>query len=180
MFFWMLGIFSIVVAIIVFIKKINFFSLNGFEQALSGYLNVSSITLGFFATSISIIASIMTTKLVKEILGDEEYTKQFLYLLIATIVTGISSIVFTIVFQVYIQGKAGQPTNFYNISSPTQIIFSSVWSLLVVAYSVYLALFLYVVVSLLLQAGKDGNEVSENTKEVEPKKNPFLTKEREI
>lgn len=173
--FWTLGLLSGIVATVVFVKKINFFSINGFEQALAGYLNVSSITLGFFATSISIIATIMTTKLVKEILGDAEYTKQFLYILMATILTGVTSIIFTIIFQVSIQGKAGQPAHFYDITTQTQIIFSSIWSLLVVAYSMYLALFLYVVVFMLLKSGKETEaEIANSAKEVEPKKDPFL------
>ncbi|WP_438312203.1 hypothetical protein [Sporosarcina sp. FA9] len=74
--------------------------ITGIEKALEGILLLSSISLGFYGACLSVFASIFNTPVVKELMNDKEYRKEFLVVASASLISGFLTVSATIVYQV--------------------------------------------------------------------------------
>lgn len=79
------------------------YSFKGFEKALEGVLLLSSIGLGFYGACLSVLAAVFNTKAVKEIMKDEEYKKEFIFLSLTTLLISFITIFITIIYQVFLE-----------------------------------------------------------------------------
>lgn len=80
-----------------------FFQFKGFEKALEGVLLLSSISLGFYGACLSVLASIFNTKIVREIMKDSNYKKEFIVISTVALMTGFTTVIFTIIYQVLLE-----------------------------------------------------------------------------
>lgn len=77
-----------------------FYDYIGADKALEGMLLLSSISLGFYGACLSVLASIFNTKVVKEIMKDNEEKKEFVIISCFTLLTGFFTAIITIIYQV--------------------------------------------------------------------------------
>lgn len=100
------GIFIISLgAAISFYFFIPLFEVTGFMKALDGILLFSSISLGFYGACLSVLASIFNTPIVKDIMKDKEYRKEFIELACASLISGFLTVVTTIIYQVLLENE---------------------------------------------------------------------------
>lgn len=110
---------SIIVSVIVYYIFPSY-TVAGFDKALDGVLLFSSITLGFYGACLSVLASIFNTKVVKEIMKDHKYRKDFIAISGFNLVSGFLTVITTIVYQVLLANK--------EIPETPMRITNSVWS----------------------------------------------------
>lgn len=142
---------SIIVGICVYLY-FPFFKYKGFEKALEGVLLLSSISLGFYGACLSVLASIFNTKIVREIMKDSNYKKEFVIISTMALMTGFTTVIITIIYQVLLE-NGGPSTGFMNI-------LNSIWFvsfLLFISHSV-----LFVLISFLIFF-KNTEDEDENT-----------------
>ena len=82
------------------------FKIMGFAKALDGVLLLSSISLGFYGACLSVLASIFNTKIVKEIMSDGSYRKEFIVISSLALTTGFLTVLSTIVYQVLLLNES--------------------------------------------------------------------------
>lgn len=82
--------------------KFELYSVENFIKVLDGYLLFSSITIGFFGTCISILATLLHSPLLKELFSKTNYKIQFALITLLTMFFGISGIILTVIFQMTI------------------------------------------------------------------------------
>jgi|SRR5690606_748287 len=92
-------IISILIAILVY-NLFPFYEFKGVEKALDGILLLSSISLGFYGASLSVLASIINTSVIKNIMNDNEERKELLIISSLTLLVGFFTIIITIIYQV--------------------------------------------------------------------------------
>lgn len=90
---------SIMIALLVYCY-FPFYNVLGAEKALEGLLLLSSISLGFYGASLTILASIINTNVLREIIDDKEEKRELLIVLFITLVSGFLTVIVTIVYQV--------------------------------------------------------------------------------
>lgn len=112
------------------------YNIKGFEKALDGVLLFSSITLGFYGACLSVLASIFNTKVVKEIMEDSTYRKDFVSISAANLISGFLTVIITIVYQVMLANKG--------VPELTLRITNSIWSGICVLYISLTILFVVV------------------------------------
>jgi hypothetical protein len=83
----------------------QFYEIKGFNKALDGVLLISSISLGFYGACLSVFASLFNTKVVKEIMSDKHYRKEFLLISSLSLGIGFITVIWTIVYQVMYENK---------------------------------------------------------------------------
>lgn len=96
-------IFSVLLSVATSVFVYCFFpsySIIGFDKALDGVLLFSSINLGFYGSCLSVLASIFNTKVVKEIMGDQRYRREFVIISGVNLAAGFLTVIITIVYQV--------------------------------------------------------------------------------
>lgn len=143
-------IFAVLASIIISIIVYCFFpsyTVKGFEKALDGVLLFSSITLGFYGACLSVLASIFNTKVVKEIMRDQKYRKEFVVISGFNLVTGFLTVITTIVYQVMLANK-GLP------ETPLRIT-NSLWSGFFVLYIFLTILFVTITFMIFLNNSDD-------------------------
>ena len=89
----------------IFYLSFNVFELYGVEnfiKVLDGYLLFSSITIGFFGTCISILATLLHSPLLKALFSKTNYKIQFAVITLLTMFFGIGGIILTVIFQMTI------------------------------------------------------------------------------
>lgn len=85
-------IISILIAILVY-NLFPFYEFKGVEKALDGILLLSSISLGFYGASLSVLASIINTSVIKNIMNDNEERKELLIISSLTLLVGFFTII---------------------------------------------------------------------------------------
>ncbi|MDW0113853.1 hypothetical protein QT711_11700 [Sporosarcina saromensis] len=117
-----------------------FFGYKGFEKALEGVLLLSSISLGFYGACLSVLASIFNTKIVREIMKDSNYKKEFVVISSMALLTGFITVIITIIYQVLLEN--GSPSyEFMNI-------LNSIWFvsfLLFISHSILFVLISFII-----------------------------------
>ncbi|MER2170929.1 MAG: hypothetical protein ABS938_09855 [Psychrobacillus psychrodurans] len=93
---------SIIAGVLVYFY-LPLFKFGGFDKALEGVLLLSSISLGFYGACLSVLASIFNTKIVKEIMTDGNYRKEFIAVSSLALVTGFLTVLTTIVYRVLLE-----------------------------------------------------------------------------
>lgn len=134
---------SLIISVISGVLVYNFTSLykiDGFDKALESVLQFSSISLGFYGTCMSVLASIFNTKVVKGIMKDKEDRMEFIIIACSTLIVGFLTVVTTIVYQVMIENK--------NVSNLCLDLVSSFWSAFCVMF--VCMIFLFTVISFLI------------------------------
>lgn len=119
------SLFSLGLALAVYYFLPNY-NIQGFEKALDGVLLFSSITLGFYGACLSVLASIFNTKVVKEIMEDSTYRKDFVNISAVNLISGFLTVIITIVYQVMLANKG--------VPEITLRITNSLWSGICVLY----------------------------------------------
>ncbi|MGG1878150.1 hypothetical protein ABDI30_11355 [Paenibacillus cisolokensis] len=143
-------IFAVLASIIISSIVYCFFpgyTIKGFEKALDGVLLFSSITLGFYGACLSVLASIFNTKIVKEIMHDQKYRREFVIISGFNLVTGFLTVITTIVYQVMLANK-GLP------EMPLRIT-NSLWSGFFVMYILLTILFVTITFMIFLSNSED-------------------------
>ncbi|MBY0098772.1 hypothetical protein [Mesobacillus maritimus] len=79
------------------------FKFTGFDKALEGILLLSSICLGFYGACLSVLASIFNTKIVREVMNDNNYRSEFIMVSASSLLTGFILVITTIVYQVLLE-----------------------------------------------------------------------------
>ncbi|WP_341961249.1 hypothetical protein NM897_15390 [Planococcus maritimus] len=145
---WSIVIIALLSGIVGIISRnyANMFKIEGFGLALEGYLLFASITLGFFGTCISILASFINTNIIQDILQTKTYKYDFILIAGVTVFTGFFSIVLTIIHQIMIVNTS--------LSIEFQRNINGLWSFLAVSYLLYLSLFIVVAFFIFLRAGE--------------------------
>ncbi|MBX4145954.1 hypothetical protein [Paenibacillus lautus] len=123
------------------------YTVTGFEKALDGVLLFSSITLGFYGACLSVLASIFNTKIVKEIMHDQKYRREFVVISGCNLVTGFLTVITTIVYQVMLANK-GLP------ETPLRLT-NSLWSGFVFLYIFLTVLFVTITFMIFLSNSDD-------------------------
>lgn len=131
-------------------RAVNLFDINNFNKALEGFFLFASISLGFFGTCISILATLIGTKIVKDIIGVKNYKVDFVMIALSTIMAGFTAIIITILFQIFYGSE--------DVSLILEMVMSGLWSTFVFMYLVFLSLFIFVVMLIFLKAGEDDRE----------------------
>ncbi|MBD8135765.1 hypothetical protein IFR10_09450 [Bacillus sp. CFBP 13597] len=93
---------SIIAGVLIY-HGVNLYEIKGFNKALDGVLLISSISLGFYGACLSVFASLFNTKVVKEIMDDKEYRKEFLIIASLSLAIGFLTVICTIVYQVMLE-----------------------------------------------------------------------------
>lgn len=137
-----IGIITIGFCVIIvglFFFYVNLYEVENFDLALSGYLTFSSISIGIFATCIPILATLITTPLVMEILKDTIFSKELIWTFILTAFFGLSSIVLTIIFQILFANDSTQLSIFKKLISSMWVGFSLVYVIFVIIFYALIA-----------------------------------------
>lgn len=79
------------------------FKFEGFDKALEGILLLASISLGFYGACLSVLASIFNTKIVKEVMNDNNYRSEFILIAAFSLSSGFVLVVTTIIYQVLLE-----------------------------------------------------------------------------
>lgn len=116
---------SLIIGVIVY-NYIDFYNIIGFDKALEGVLLFASISMGFYTASISIIASIFNTKVVKEIMKERDDKREFIIVVVSTLLVGFLTVFITILYQVFLS-NGEIPIKYLKITN-------LVWSSLVMMY----------------------------------------------
>lgn len=95
---------SLIAAFIIF-RWAPLYNIEGFDKALDGLLLISSISLGFYGACLSVFASLFNTKVVKEIMSDNNFRKDFLIISSTSLSVGILTVIVTIIYQVMLENK---------------------------------------------------------------------------
>jgi hypothetical protein len=95
---------SLMIAFVIF-RWVPFYEIKGFSKALDGLLLISSISLGFYGACLSVFASLFNTKIVKEIMNDNNYRTDFLLISCTSLGIGVLTVILTIVYQVMLENK---------------------------------------------------------------------------
>lgn len=123
---------SLIISTIIFIY-LPIFKFEGFVKALDGILLLSSISLGFYGACLSVLASIFNTKMVKEIMNDNNYRSEFIFVSVSALITGFVLVITTIVYQVlFANGK---------VSFAIMNFVNSVWIFLLIIFLSFSFLF---------------------------------------
>lgn len=117
------------------------YKLVGFEKALEGVLLLSSISLGFYGACLSVLASIFNTKLVKEIMNDKEYRKDFILIACLSLGIGFLTVICTIVYQVIMENKQLTDTVFRVINATWLGLLTMFFSLILIFIFVSFSIF---------------------------------------
>lgn len=155
---------ALIVAIIISVLAYYFFpfyEIKGSDKALDGVLLFSSISLGFYGACLSVLASIFNTKVIKEIMGDQEERREFLVVSGLTLLVGFLSVVLTIVYQVLI---ANDPTNILLLN-----LFNSIWFLIVILFMSMQILFVLIIFIILFNNKEDESIENKQKKVYVPK-----------
>lgn len=80
-------------------RVIELYNVENFIKVLDGYLLFSSITIGFFGTCISILATLLNSPLLKDLFSKTNYKVQFAFMTLFTMFFGIGGIILTVIFQ---------------------------------------------------------------------------------
>ncbi|MGF0471169.1 hypothetical protein ACQQ6W_16175 [Lysinibacillus fusiformis] len=152
-----------------FDSYINLFQVKGISHALSGFLIFASISLGFFGTCIAILATLINSPIIKEVLRDKNYKKDLLYMFILTVFYGLTALISTVIFQVYLEETER--------TAKWEKTISSLWGSSMSGYFFSLAVFYMVIMILFFKSADDDPKVKakENAKVGEPKKDLFKT-----
>lgn len=137
---------SFIVSVIIY-NFVPSYTVAGFDKALEGVLLFSSITLGFYGACLSVLASIFNTKVVKEIMEDHRYRKDFVPISGFNLVSGFLTVITTIVYQVLLANK--------EIPELPLRITNSLWSGLFVLYISLTILFVTVTFMIFLSNTDD-------------------------
>lgn len=141
---------SIIFSILVFCY-FPFYNIVGAEKSLDGLLLLSSISLGFFSASLTVLASIMNTKVLKEIMNDEEEKKELMIVLSLTLLIGFLTVIITIVYQVL----------FTHDGTYIDII-NAIWFFFVSLFISMKILFILIIFMILFNNKEDDESDSEN------------------
>ncbi|MEV2320425.1 hypothetical protein ABNC55_20860 [Paenibacillus larvae] len=95
---------SLIISVVFFVY-IPLYKITGIMKALDGILLLSSISLGFYGACLGVLASIFNTNVVRDIMGDRDYRKEFINLACLSLITGFLTVITTIVFQVVLENK---------------------------------------------------------------------------
>ncbi|TPE65926.1 hypothetical protein [Halalkalibacterium halodurans] len=120
--FWFLSIsivVSIIIGILIYWLDPKLYSLKGFEKGLEGVLLLTSISLGFYGACLGVLASIFNTKIVKEVMNDKDYRKEYIIVSISALTIGFITVIATIIYQVVLENG--------NASLSIQQIINAVW-----------------------------------------------------
>lgn len=155
-------IIALLIGVIVFLW-FDAFEIKGFDKALEGILLLSSISLGFYGACLSVLASIFNTKIVKEIMNDSEYKKDFIIISGLALVTGFVLVIGTIVYQVILEN---------NMSINIMRAINSIWFGTLVLFLSFSILF--ITISFLIFFKNTGEDENEQTREAKCReiKNP--------
>ncbi|MCJ8007271.1 hypothetical protein ACFFF5_07175 [Lederbergia wuyishanensis] len=126
---------SITIGILVFLYC-PLFELQGFDKALEGVLLLTSISLGFYGACLSVLASIFNTKIVKEVMEDSHYRKEFIVISSLALVIGFLTVITTIIYQVML-------ANDYVLLVIMKII-NALWSSLLILFFSFSTLFVLI------------------------------------
>ncbi|WP_422124306.1 hypothetical protein DHX103_05670 [Planococcus sp. X10-3] len=129
-----------------FSRFTSIYKINGFELALEGVLLFGSITLGFFATCISILATFINTNIVQDIIRTIAFKIDFILIAAVTVSSGFFGIIFTVIFQILIENQSA--------SANVMGWVAGVWSGLTFSYFSYLILFMIVALLIFLKTGE--------------------------
>lgn len=140
----LIGIATILALIVGFISFLflEIYSINGFGEALEGVLLFSSITLGFYGACLSVLASVINKEIVQEIINNNIEKKQLVCVMALTLLSGFSTVVTTIIYQVILTN--GQ------LTERILNIVNSFWLLSLTFYLLILFLFVALAFYLLL------------------------------
>ncbi|MFD1707562.1 hypothetical protein ACFSCZ_12590 [Siminovitchia sediminis] len=126
---------SVAVGILVFFYC-PLFVFRGFEKALEGVLLLTSISLGFYGACLSVLASIFNTKIVKDIMEDGHYRKEFIIISSLALITGFLTVITTIVYQVLLENIL--------ISLVVMRSINAIWSSLLILFFSFSTLFVLI------------------------------------
>lgn len=158
-------IISIIIANLVYFFT-AFYTFIGFDKALEGVMLFSSISLGFYGACLSVIASIFNTKVIKEIMKDNEEKTEFIILVALTLVSGFLTVVITIIYEVFLK-NGGMSPKFYDLLSAT-------WSGSVI---MFISMnFIFVLVSFLILFNNKGDKEDDEREDKDSREtyNPIL------
>lgn len=148
---------SIIIAIAIGTISFKFFPIfkfEGFDKALEGILLLSSICLGFYGACLSVLASIFNTKIVKEVMEDNNYRKEFILISASSLLTGFFLVMTTIVYQVLLENK--------NVKFSIMNITNSIWLIFLTVYLCFSVLFILISFMIFFQnkSVTESNEVN--------------------
>lgn len=126
----------IFLSIIIFKTCNDISKIDGIEKAVEAYINFSSITIGFFATVISMLTVLLKQKFFNKVIDKKTAKHDFILIGILTILFGFISLILAVIISFII---ANGTINYY-ISNSICVIFLSTATI----YIVNLALFLLV------------------------------------
>lgn len=129
------SVFSILIATLASFY-LPLFKFDGFEKALEGVLLLSSISLGFYGACLSVLASIFNTKIVKEIMGDGNYRREFIVVSSMALITGFLTVLTTIIYQVLLENGS--------VVFVAMNIINSFWIMLFVLFLCFSLLFVLI------------------------------------
>ncbi|APC46485.1 hypothetical protein B4065_0148 [Caldibacillus thermoamylovorans] len=144
-------IISVISGVLVY-KFTSLYKIDGFDKALESVLQFSSISLGFYGTCMSVLASIFNTKVVKGIMKDKEDRMEFIIIACSTLIIGFLTVITTIVYQVMIENK--------NVSNLCLDLISSFWSSVCVMF--ICTIFLFTIISFLIFFNNKDEEYNSN------------------
>jgi hypothetical protein len=134
-FIFLTVIISIVVSVYVHLH-FPVFKFKGFEKALEGILLLSSISLGFYGACLSVLASIFNTKIVKEVMSDNNYRSEFILISVASLFSGFVLVITTIVYQVLYDNG--------NVKFVVMNFVNSIWLFLLLMFLSFSILFILI------------------------------------
>lgn len=140
---------------LIFYFYIPLYEVTGIMKALDGILLLSSINLGFYGACLGVLASIFNTDIVKKIMGDNNYRREFIIIASLSLATGFITVIVTIIYQVFLES--------HSLLSGYLGYINSVWIFFVVTFFLYQLLFFVVLFSIFFY-NKDINK-KETTKD---------------
>jgi hypothetical protein len=146
---WSALFISVIIGIVVYIW-IPLYSFQGVKKALEGVLLLSSISLGFYGACLSVFASIFNTRVVRDLMRDNQYRREFILVSGISLSSGFFTVFTTITYQVLLENEG--------ISEIIYKITNSIWLALTFMFLFYNVLF--VLVSFLIFFSNNDEESS--------------------
>lgn len=119
---WIALIVSATIGFVVFLW-VPLYSFQGFSKALEGVLLISSISLGFYGACLSVFASIFNTKVVRDLMSDNQYRQEFILVSGISLTSGFLTVFTTIFYQVILENK-GSSEMLYNLVNSLWVVFT--------------------------------------------------------
>ncbi|MCI2848325.1 hypothetical protein [Staphylococcus hominis] len=104
----------LLLGILVGIKTNNITKIDGTDKAIEAYINFSSITVGFFATVISILTVLIKQKFFSQVMSKKSAKSDFIFIGVMTISCGFISLVLAVILS-FIIGNGKVNDCFSNI-----------------------------------------------------------------